>query len=100
MAATEREIQAIAGAVRSVAESLKSSKVVLDQTLDSNTAHAIDWTVQSTRDALEDNVEAPTSYTAAEISNALSSFVLFNSEHWDAGHGSNYELLLGETPIV
>lgn len=98
MAASEKEIQAIATAVQSVARSLKSAKVVLDQTLDSNTAHAIDWTVQSSRDALEDNVD-PTSYTAAEISNAIGSFATFNSVHW-ASNGGNYELLLGETPIV
>ncbi len=99
MAASEKEIQAIAGAVQSVARSLKSAKVILDQTLASNTAHGIDWTTQAPKDALEENA-TPTSYTAAEISNALSSFVLFNTGHWDAGHGSNYELLLGETPIV
>lgn len=99
MAATEKEIQAMAGAVQTVAKSLKAAKVILDQTLASNTAHSIDWTSQVAKDALEENA-TPTSYTAAEISNALGSFVAFNTGHWDAAHGGNYELLLGETPIV
>lgn len=98
MAATEKEIQAIAAAVQSVAKSLKSAKVLLDQTLASNSAHAIDWNLQSSKDALEENTD-PTSYTAAEISNAIGSFASFNSAHW-AVNGGNYELLLGETPIV
>ena len=100
MALTESEIRAVANATRDVAKALKSAKAILDQTLASTNALSIDWSTQQARDALEDHPTEPTSYTAAEISNALNSFGLFNTGHWDAGHGGNYELLLGETPIV
>jgi hypothetical protein len=79
---------------------MKQAKSTLDQALSSNTAHAIDWNLQSTRDALEDHPSSPTNYSAAQISNAIGSLAFFVSGHWDIGHGGNYELLLGDTPIV
>ena len=100
MALTESEIQAVANATRDVAKALKAAKNILDQTLASTLALSIDWGTTQAEDALENNATNPTSYTAAEISNALGSFTTFNSGHWDAGNGGNYELLLGDTPIV
>ena len=100
MALTESEIQAVANATRDVAKALKAAKSILDQVLGSDNTLSIDWGSTAAQDALENNATNPTSYTAGEVSNALGSFTTFNTGHWDAGNGGNYELLLGDTPIV
>lgn len=99
MALTESEIQAVAKAVQDVAKAMKQVETILLQTLGSNTALSIDWGLSQAQDALENHPTNPTPYTAAEVSNTIGSLANFDTVHW-VTHGGNYQLMLGETPIV
>ena len=90
MAASDAETVALAEAMISVATKLKEANVVMGQALANNTAHAIDWNTTTALDGKD--------YTGAEISNVIGSFATFGTAFWDAGHGSNIELLT--KPIV
>jgi len=98
MAASDAEVVAVAEAMISVATKLKEANVIMSQALANNSAHSIDWTLQATKDVLEDHPTSPTAYTAAEVSNVIGSFATFGSAFWDAGHSQNIELLT--PPIV
>lgn len=99
MPATTGEIQNIAKNIQTVARAIKTAKSQIDTVLRTNAAHAIDWTSQAAKDALEENTPNPSDYSAAEVSNVIGSLDTFNTAHWDAGHGGNYEMLLGKDPL-
>ena len=88
--ASPAEVVAIAEAVVAVAKKLKEAKALMVQTLDSNTAHAINWA------ALTDELDGK-DYDGSEISNAIGSFVVFDTGFWNV-HGGNMQLLA--PPIV
>lgn len=103
MAARASEIVAIGEAVALVSEVMRQAKYLADQVLANNSAHAVDWNLRSTQDALD---SAGKPYTGREISNAIGSLAKFRDDFWNGtppagnqgGNGGNFELL--SRPLV
>ncbi len=91
MAATVSEINEVATAAVSLANTAKSLKKLADQVLDKNAAHSIDW------NSLPEGAVDQAGYlacgdTPAEISNAIGSLAAYQAL-WANGHGGNFEKL-------
>ena len=92
------DIQQIAAAVAEMATMHKRVNSLASQVLANNSAKSINWEDLPAGSVDEDGNVDGTTYTPAEISNVIGSLSTYQTAHWDAGHGGNYEKL--SKPIV